>query len=197
MRIKRRRGSLSVESVMLIPIAVVIILLTRMLLEASLARQEIAVYARSGTHSAAALTTTSVIGCSSDLTAFAGRQNVTQVPSLNCQQRDAERGLQQERPFWDAVESGASSWRTILRDVKPSGTLQDMQGDGSGTLNLYGPAFLQQQKTVNSANAHLAPQNIRWGDDDRSFARGHDSVIWDELQKRGTYRLFPEVFPSR
>ncbi len=192
----RRRGSLSLESAMIIPVALVMILLGRFILEASLARQEVAVFTRVGTHTAAAVKSTST-GCVSDMSAFSGRTDVSQTATISCSHRDAERGLSAERPFWDAVERGAAPWRAILRDVKHNGPVYDITGDGTGTTDLSGSAFLQRRQTIDSDYAFIAAQNIRWDHDETPLERGHDRVIWQELSKRGTYRLFPNVFPSR
>ena len=182
---------------MVIPVALIVILLARLVLEASLARQEVSVYTRMGTHTAAAAKSTGLTGCIADKDAFSGRLEVTQTATLTCNQRDAERGLSQERPFWDAVERGAQAWRGILADVKPRGPVRDITGDGTGTLDLGGSDFLQRRDTVTSDYTFIAAQNIRWDHDERPLQRGHDQAIWKELRKRGTYRLFPEVFPSR
>lgn len=193
----KRRGSLSLESAMIVPVALVMILLGRFVLEASLARQEVSVFTRMGTHTAAAAKSTSRTSCISDLSAFSGRTDVTQTADLTCNRRDAETGLSTERPFWDAVERGATPWRAILADVKPNGPVFDITGDGTGTTDLSGSAFLERRQTVDSTYTFIAAQNIRWDDDEQPMQRGHDQAIWKELRQRGTYRLFPNVFPSR
>ena len=193
----RRRASLSLESAMIVPVALVMILLGRFILEASLARQEVAVFTRMGTHTAAAVKSTSAAACVSDEAAFSGRVEVTQTATITCNQRRAERGLSAERPFWEAVERGAAPWRAILRDVKPNGQVYDITGDGSGKTDLGGSAFLQRRQTIESDYTFIAAQDIRWTHDETPMQQGHDKVIWQELRKRGTHRLFPNVFPSR
>lgn len=193
----RRRGSLSIEAVMIVPVALMMILLGRYVLEASLARQEVAVYTRLGTHTAAAAKSTGASACVSDTAAFSGRTGVSQTAQISCNQRSAERGLSQERPFWDAVERGAAPWRGILRDVKPNGQVYDITGEGTGTTALTGPAFSQASHTVDSDQTFIAAQDIRWDHDEDPMQRGHDQAIWQELRQRGTHALFPNVFPSR
>ncbi|MEL6572972.1 MAG: hypothetical protein AAFQ64_15010 [Pseudomonadota bacterium] len=193
----KRRGSLSLESGMIVPVAVAMILMGRFILEASLARQEVSVYTRMGTHTAAAVKSTNASACISDVSAFTGRTEITQTATISCDRRDAERGLSAERPFWDAVERGAAPWRAILADVKPNGPVYDITGEGSGTTDVGGTDFLEAQDTVTSDYTFIAAQDIRWDHDEQPMARGHDQAIWKELRKRGTYRLFPNVFPSR
>ena len=182
---------------MILPVAIVMILLARFLLEAGLARQEVSVYTRMGTHSAAAVGSASAVVCQASTTAFTGRTDVTQSATLTCTTRDAEIGLSRERPFWDAVGRGAAAWRAILKDVRPTGPVNDVVGNGSGTLDVSGSPFLDRRQTVNADYRFIAAQDVLWRHDQPSFARGHDQAIWQELRKRGTYRLFPEVFPSR
>ncbi len=193
----KRRGSLSLESAMIVPVAVAMILMGRFVLEASLARQEVSVYTRMGTHTAAAAKSTSASACISDVAAFTGRTDITQTATISCNHRNAERGLSAERPFWDAVERGAAPWRAILADVKPSGPVYDITGDGAGTTDLGGTQFLEAQDTVTSDYTFIAAQDIRWDHDEQRMAEGHDKAIWKELRRRGTHRLFPNVFPSR
>lgn len=199
MRIKRRRGSVGVETVMVLPVALVVILLSRMILEASLNRQEIGVYTRASTITAAEAESTLAADCAFDQDAFQGRVIVTQTPSVDCSRYRAEAGLQNAKPFWDTLEDAAKpvDWADFLRDVKPRDTLYDMRGAGDSTMTLTKPAFLAQQSPVTSEQTYLTPQGELWGHDIAQFAKGHDAVIWDELSRENTHLLFPNVFPSR
>jgi len=180
-----------------LPIMLIMILLARMLLEASLNRQEVAVLTRTATHIAAAAESTSALYCNAGRAAFSGRTDVAQTPTVSCNQRPAEQGLSREDPFWDAVEDGANAWRDILRDVKPTGTPYDVTGSGNATVKLSGSTFLSNQDDMSADHAHLAPMGFWWNHREDSFAEGHDRVIWEELNKSESYKLFPEVFPSR
>jgi hypothetical protein len=179
---------------MILPVALIMILLGRYILEGSLNRQEAAVFSRGGTVAAAVAQSTAQCDFSRD--AFSGRPSVEQTPEIRCERRNAERGLNRERPVWTELEDAASAWDEILRDVRPRRGAGDYIGHSTASLSLEGPEFFSRQAAVNSAQTYLAPERVFWTHGESSFRNGHDRVIWDELCKRGTYRLFPNVFPK-
>ncbi len=193
----RRRGSLGLETMMAIPIAMVVILLGRFILEGSLNRQEIGLLTREGVVSTAEDMITNARDCTGDQSAFLDRESVTQSPSVTCDVRRAETGLRNEDPFWDAMEDAATAWQDILRDVRPSNPLYDVIGEGTSTVTLTAPNFLAQQGGKTSTQVHLRPQGDLWRDTQNQFAQGHDAVIWEELRRENTHLMFPNVFPSR
>lgn len=193
MRIKRR-GSVTIEAVMLVPIAIIMILLARFILEASLNRQETAVYARGSAVSAGMARSTSAQNCFFDTQDFQGRPSVNQAESVRCTTRDAERGLSAEQPIWDEIEDGAAPWDEILRDVKPRRSPRDIVAHAEVDMTLTSPAFLAQQNATEGDQSYLAPQDVLWAHDESRFDEGHDRVIWDELCREATYQLFPNVF---
>lgn len=180
---------------MVLPLVVVMILMGRYILEASLNRQDVAVFARGGTVAAAEARSTSFLSCDFDRQEFSSRTDVDQTESIRCDRRSAERGLSRERPFWDAAEDGAADWREILRDVRPA-RATDILGRGQATMEISNPAFLSQQSAVASAQSFLWPEERLWTHGENPFRDGHDRVIWDEICLRGTYWLFPGVFPQ-
>jgi len=190
-----RRGSVTIEGLMVLPVAVVVILLGRLVLEASLHRQETAVYARGSATSAAIVARTSA--CRFEDEAFEGRASVEQTGSARCTRRDAERELSREEPIWDALEDAANPWDEILRDVRPTTGPRDMIATAEFTLTMTAPAFLADQAPTLAEERHLAPERRYWGHREDDYAEGHDRVIWEELCREATWQLFPNVFPSR
>lgn len=193
MRINRR-GSVNMEALMVIPIAVVVILLGRFVLEASLNRQETAVFAR-GSTIAAANARMPFLSCDFEREQFSDHVEVGQNARVRCNRQSAERGLSDEQPIWDEVEDAAAPWDEILRDVKPRRGPRDIVATAEVSLSLTRPAFLAQQ-TPDARQQYIAPEDVRWAHSERGYDAAHSGVIWDELCKQGTYWLFPNVFPK-
>lgn len=192
----KRRGSVNMEAVMVVPIAVVLILLGRFVLETSLNRQETAVFVR-GSTIAAASASNPFLSCNFEREQFVDHPEVAQNARVWCYRRSAERGLSDERPMWDEVEDGAAPWDEILRDVKPRRGPRDINARGDVTLSMVRPAFLAQQNSRRATQRYLTPENVRWAHSERGYDSAHSAVIWDELCKEGTYWLFPNVFPKK
>lgn len=196
MRINRR-GSVNMEAVMAIPIVVIMILLGRFILEASVNRQETAVFAR-GSTIVAAVARSTYLSCDFERDQFDDFTEVDQNARVRCRRQDAERGLSREQPMWEEVEDGAAPWKDILRDVKPSRSPNDIVATANVDMDMQRPAFLEQQSAVRAKQSYIAPERTLWNHDERKFRHGHDKVIWDELckGKGATYALFPNVFPN-
>ena len=181
---------------MAMPVALVIILATRYIAEGMLTRQEVAVYTRSSTISAAAATGVSVGSCTADRTAIAAKSGISQTVDATCARYRAEKGLSREKPFFRALKDGARPWPRIIRDVEIKRPIQDVKGSGTGTFLMDKPDFLTAQGAVTSKQAFLIPEMKFWDHGTKPFRAGHDKVIWQALRQYGTYRLFPKVFPS-
>lgn len=193
----RRRGSLSLEAVMLIPVAIIIILASRYIVEGMLTRQEVAVFARASTVSAASSTLPRFMSCDADRSKFGAKAGISQTASVTCSNHRAEGGLKQERPFFDALRDGARPWPQILRDVDQRKTIQDVKGSGDGSFLMTKPAFLQKEGAVMSKQAYLTPEMKFWDHRTKPYSAGHDRAIWQTLSQRNTSRLFPNLFPAR
>ena len=180
---------------MVVPAALVFIIYATFVLEASLARQEVAVFTRGSTVAAATARSTLPLSCNLSRDAFSGRAGVSQTASATCDRAGAERGLSREQPIWAEMHDAANPWDEILRDVRPRGRIMDMRGSGQGTMTMTN--LMQAQGPVNSSQTFLYPQNELFTHNDRPFQRGHDQVIWEELRIHPTYLLFLNVFPSR
>ncbi|MXQ09734.1 hypothetical protein GQ651_17955 [Alphaproteobacteria bacterium GH1-50] len=191
-----RRGSVSVEALMALPVAIVMILLAQFILEASLSRQETAVFAREATVSRALDVRWRPTGCSFDGDDLTDRIDVGQTATARCALRDAEARLGNQKAVWKALDDGASSWRGILRDVKPRRGPRDVVGTVAGSVSSTGPQFLRQQSAVPSRQSYVAPSRDRFDHGTRRYARAHDDAIWDELCRSTTWKLFPNVFPN-
>lgn len=191
-----RRGSVTVEGVMVLPVAIIVIVLGQYLLEASLHRQETAVAARSSTVEAAAARRVPATGCSSATPDFSGRTRVEQTGDIERCRRNGEQGLSRERPLWDALARAADPWAEILRDVRPKRGPSDIVGTATADMTFDGPAFLEGNGAVDARQRFIWPEAVVWTHDDDDFENGHGAVIWDELCKSGTWKLFPGVFPG-
>ena len=181
---------------MLLPVALALILLGRSILEASLSRQETAVFARGSAIAAAAARSTSFLACDFDRQALGSDGSVRQDVAVRCRSVSAEGGLGRERPMWDAVEDGAAPWPEILRDARPARGPRDIVASADVQVSIEGPGFLRADDPVRSRQSYLAPERRLWTHGEGRLGEGHDRVIWDELCRSGTYRLFPNVFPN-
>lgn len=200
MRIKfntRRRGSLGLEAVAIVPFALMMILLSRFVLEAMLTRQEVAVYTRGSTVSAAFGDSTQPTVCTFDDTPFSSRSSVSQTYDVTCRKRDSETGIRSSKKFFVALRDGAQPWPEILRDVDRREPIMDMQGDGDGSVTFDRPQFLSTRGGQGSAKNYLSPMDEVFDHSEDPYKKAHDPVAWAELKKRKTYKLFPDVFPSR
>ncbi|MEM8631804.1 MAG: hypothetical protein AAGF74_11240 [Pseudomonadota bacterium] len=193
----RRRGSLAVEALMVVPIALIMVLLSRFVAETLLTRHEVAVYARGSAGSAAALASVNPLACTFDTSGFQGPPGVNRNGSARCEFTRAEAGLRQEDPFFAALRSGSQGWTALADGVDPKADMQDIYASGSGMLAFDRPPFLQRQTTGSPGSSFLRPNRDTWDHSDRNWATGHDPEVWRELRQRSTYRLFPNVFPSR
>lgn len=182
---------------MILPVAVTLILLGRYIMEAGLSRHEVAVYIRSSTVNAAATNSTNPIRCRSDRDPFSERETVSQTASVSCSQRDGERGLRQEQSLFRAMRQGASAWPQIMRDVDRRRPINDIYGSGQGSMVFQRPAFLSRQSGSSTSHAALWPKDELFEGRDAPWRAAHDPVIWQELSRRRTRELFPELFPSR
>ena len=195
-RFRRRRGSLSLEAIMMIPVAMIVLLTARYIAEGMLTRQEVAVYTRSSTINAATSSLPRVLSCTADQSDIGRKPGVTQTVSATCSSHPAEGGLRRERPFFAALREGARPSPRILRDIDRNQRITDVRGSGTGSFLLEKPDFLTQQGAVTSQRVHLTPEMRFWDHRTQPYANGHDRAIWQELRRRGTYRLFPRVFPA-
>lgn len=194
---RRRRASLSLEAVMIVPFAIVVMLTARYIVEGMLTRQEVAVFTRASTVSAATSTLPRTVSCDADRTPFSRKSGVTASASVTCSNYRAEQGLRREKPFFRALRDGARAWPEILRDVDRKEPVNDVMGSGRGSFLLSQPDFLQKEGAVTSKQAYLTPEPEFWDYGTRPYTAAHDPVIWQALRQRDTYKLFPNVFPAR
>ena len=193
----KRRGSLGIEALMIVPFAVIMILMSRFILEAMLNRQEVAIYTRSSTVSAAHSTDSVQSSCTFDDTPFSSRSSVSQSSSVSCFKQNSEKGLRNVPEFFQALSEGARPWPGIIRDVKRDTAILDMKGDGDGSMTFDRPEFLSTRDSTSVTNSYVAPLDELFDHSEKPYKAAHDPVVWAELKKRQSYKLFPDVFPSR
>jgi len=193
----RRRGEIGIEAMLILPVVIILVLLSRFILEGMLVRQEVGVYTRSATAAAAAAESILPIYCTSDRDPFSERPAVTQTALIVCQERAAEGGLTSQREFWPAVRQGSAPYPRMMRDVYQDDRVMDMAGDGSGTSTFTRPRFLADIGLLNTTGTALFPQLTLWTHEDEPLRSSYDPVLWDALREQGTWRLFPNVFPAR
>ena len=193
---RTRRGSVTIEALMVLPVAIVMILLARVVLEASLNRQEVAVFARGSAVTAALSEDPRRQTCDFERSHFDGRASVDQTESVTCSNPDSETHLSREERMWDAVEAGAEPWPEILRDVRPQSSPRDVTANALADMTLTSPAYLSDQDPTQAQQADVAARDLVWDHDEENMAEAHDAVIWEELCLEATYQLFPNVFPN-
>ncbi len=97
---RRRKGEIGMEALMILPVTIILVLLSRLIMEGMLVRQEVAVFTRSGTAAAAEAESTLPIYCLGDLAPFSERPAVNQNALMVCRERLAEQGITSEPDFW-------------------------------------------------------------------------------------------------
>lgn len=180
---------------MIIPMALVIIFLARFVMEGMLTRHEISVHARV---SAVKLATESgnATVCETETMNTTGGAGVQREGEATACTQNAETGLQAERPFFEALETGASAWTDLARHVNDGRPTLDVVSDANGSMEFDNPPFLANAGEIDSSQRFMLPKNDLWPDDER-WENGHDRVIWDELARENTTKLFPRLFPAR
>jgi hypothetical protein len=194
--LRRRRGALSLEAVMLIPVAMIVLLTARYIAEGMVTRQEVAVYTRASTMNAATSALPRLVSCTADRSDIGQKPGVTQTVSATCASYPAERGLRRERGFFDALREGARPSPRILQDILRNQRIEDVRGDGTGSFLMTKPDFLTQSGAVTSRQVYITPEMRFWDHRTQPYANGHDRAIWQELRQQGTHELFPRVFPA-
>jgi hypothetical protein len=182
----RRRGEIGIEAMLILPVAIIIVLLSRFILEGMLVRQEVGVYTRSGTATAALAESILPIYCTSDRDPFSERPAVDQMALMVCMERAAEGGLTSQREFWPAVRQGSDPYPRMMRDVYQDDPVMDMTGDGIGTSTFTRPRFLADIGLVNTTGQALFPQQTLWTHEDEPLRSSYDPVLWDALHEPGS-----------
>jgi hypothetical protein len=192
---RRRKGSLAIEALFILPVAVVVILLVRFLFEGAMTRHEVAVHARGSAVAAAAADSILPTHCRHD-SSFITRTSVSKDFLVFCNRRDGETGLGQEKPIMEALKDGASAWPGILRDLENEGPFNDYQSAGQGSTSFNSPPFLGNQGVISNDAAYLSPSLKAFDHSDDPWKAAHEDAIWDELGGK-TSKLFPNLFPAR
>lgn len=191
---------------MIVPALLMMIYVARFVMEAMITQQETAVYMRSSTVNAAVSASSYngifgklkiTQGCKANKEPFNDQPQLAQSIKVSCFEQDAESGVPGQLKFWNRAEDGATPWKALLRDVKPTQQMQDVRGTVlSSTMQFQRPAFLQRQGAGQSGHTYLAPKIQVWDHKKRPLKQATDRVIYEELRKKDTHKLFPNVFPS-
>lgn len=204
-KFKNRRGSIGLEAVMIVPAALMMIFVARFVSEGMLTRQETSVYIRSSTVNAAVSSaaytgsTATVMlyrGCKADREPFSDQSQLNQAVYASCFWRPAEQGVDSSDKFWKRSETGANPWSKLIRDVKPTSPERDVHGRIFATMQFERPDFLQRQGGAQVQHQYLAPTTKIWNHEKRPLKQASDKVIYQELRRENTHKLFPRVFPS-
>lgn len=195
---QRRRGSLSVEAVMVIPVALVVILLARYVHEGMLTRHEIGVYTRGAAINHAIYGGPSLATCQHDSDGLTdGAAGVNRTGGADCNKVNGENGLRSSSRIFRALDDGASGWPAMARQISRNVRIYDIAAEGSGSMRFDQPPFFAQATPGQTTAKYIEPEDELWfHDDKRQWKVGHDPVIWRDLPST-TRRLFPRLFPSR
>lgn len=186
------------ETALTMPLAVVLITLGIYVMEADLSRHESAVYARGSAMVASDLNLRNPFVCTIDDSATGNRTDVDQVSTASCSNRNGELGLPSSDRFWRKMRSSASAYPVLIRDVELREPVNDVLVSGTGSVGFdRSTNFFESQGAPQSSSRFQVVKEEFWDHNDRRWAEGHDRAFWTELSKRGTYQLFPNVFPSR
>lgn len=185
-----RSGSASLETVLLLPLILVGLLVAQYITNTSLNRGDTVTYGRS------AATHLAFNGqCGADIAAGSSVGGLSENITVACRTIDGEKGLRAELPFWAALKREGSGWPQITQDVAPKHVL-DATSLSKGEVAFTAPPFLTNLSGASSQEAYRVPVAALWTHYDGPFKAGYDPVLYVEFQKRGTYRLFPNVFPA-
>jgi hypothetical protein len=210
---RRRNGSLALEAVMVIPVIIVFVLLTRFVLDAMLLRHETAVYTRGSTVRAAAMVQTSdpsllrMSQCWHDDSDRNERPGVIREYGSFCYWRNAETALAQAdrlgQSMIDQARGAGEEW--LLDDLQFDRIVNDVRGWGGGSVRFEEPPYLAATPGDEAGHRHLRSTHDFWSySNDPLWAQGHDRAVWDQIGEvfglfqfwSGPQALFPDVFPS-
>lgn len=189
---KRRKGSLSIEMALVLPIAVCVTLLAAYVAEAMMFRTEATAAIRTAAHAAAG--EAACVTSDPDATTRVGTSRSLQV---SCRRIDEEADLRRVRPFFEALRRAASAWPELVDGIQPDLPIESVIAEGQGSIAMTAPPYLQNFGTVETSSFHRVPTTDQWDHGQDNWRRGYDPEIWAALSEDGTYQLFPNVFPSR
>lgn len=207
---RNRRGSLALEAIMVIPVMIVMILLTKFILEAMLTRHETAVYTRGSLVRAAEMTGTSQGSrillngkCRHDKSDISKRHGIVRQVNSLCNWRLGEKALPEQRRLGTEIRN-AANYDDILKSFHFRQHPNDIVAQGWGSVQFTTPPFLSSTSGDRTGNRQVRPTSDFWSYENHSkWANGHDKAMWHELRHplgsglSGPRALFPHVFPSK
>lgn len=187
----RRRGSVSLETVLTLPLVVVLAVLSQYVAETMIFRDATGAVARLGAYAHAADE-----GCAKVRAGDVGRDGVERSIRVACRPADDERGLTRTPRFFVAMDRASSDYPGLIRDVRPSRPLYGAEARADGGVRIESPPFLANFDETATSELSRAPYAARWAHTDEPWRRGYDPTIRRTLASKGTHQLFPRVFPA-
>jgi hypothetical protein len=191
---RMRRGSLVVEAVLILPLVIAFMLVSVYVLEAMVFRQDLAAATRTAAAQAAAH-----MSCIGPGAVLDPRGLSTRSATVTCSVVDAEAGLRSERPFFNAMEQAYSRhWPRFWRDIEPGAPVPGHVARGQGSVQVTQLSWIARGfGAVETAFLHRRTDGQLWTHHNQDWKKAMDPVIWAKLSERGTFQLFPRVFPAR
>ena len=207
---RRRRGSLALEAIMVLPVVIILVLLASFILEGMLARHETAVHSRNTAARVAMVapaslgTVTLGTACLANPNEAGPRDNVSRSIYATCKWRDAEAGMKKRQPFFDMLDRsarGAPYLHTYLSQLDTWDEVKDLEVTGRGGMSFDKPAFLTNQGATSHRQIQLRGRSDIWtygGISDAEWQWGHDRAIWEKLEGGRSYYFIrtPLFFPN-
>lgn len=193
---------------MTIPVMIIVVLLTKFVLETMLLRHENAIYTRGSVVRAAELTTKDTVSqltlnatrCWHDKSDIGLRNGVSRNVRSICRLRLAENALPEWRRFGRVVHDAARH-KDMIRSLDFLKHPHDIEARGYGSISFSTPPFLSRTSGDKSGHRNVRPTTDFWTYNDPKWANAHDKALWSDLRPFGLYGgpqwLFPEVFPAR
>jgi hypothetical protein len=155
---RRRRASLSLEAIMLIPVVMIVILTSRYIAEGMLTRQEVAVYTRASTMSAATSSLPRILSCTADRSEIDARPGVLQTVGADLHLPPGRTRPATRATLLRGAPDGARPSLGILRDIDRNQRITDVKGTAPEASFWTNPSFLTQQGAVTSRQVYLMPE---------------------------------------
>ncbi|MEP1598075.1 MAG: hypothetical protein ABJM18_06930 [Hyphomonas sp.] len=189
-----RRGSLSLEVILALPVALMLMIAASYIMENMIFRHEVGAVSRTAAGRAAA-----DLSCTGPGAVLEERSTMTRTATVSCQTIDDEGGLRSERPFWVSINQvSASHWSGFWRDIDPGRPVPSIVAVADASTIARQSAWAAQAfGATGTTQQHRRVHGQRWSHFRAPYRAGMDRQIWSRLSQAGTQSLFPNVFPAR
>lgn len=185
-----RRGTSSIETLTLLPVFIALLILGLYISETVRGRNVYFAQVRTIVMNASA--TGSCL--SSNL--LGQSEGMFGIFSTVCTEHRDEDPLSAGDKFWKRTENAASAYRELITTVTPSAPVSGATGTGVGDAPGRQVGSMFELSGATYILRFTGPGDERWIHSDDPFRVGQDQVLYDELKKRGSHQLFPNVFPA-